>query len=271
MSPAGSDGGATADLLELADRVASEAAALVARRRREGVRVTGTKSSVVDIVTETDQEAEQVIRSRLLAARPDDGFLGEEGADVVGSTGVRWIADPVDGTVNFLYGLPQYAVSLAAEVDGRVVAGVVVNAASGAVYRAHVGGGAWRDGTRLRVRDTVPVRERLVLTGFNYEEHTRRVQATAAARLLPQIRDLRRLGACALDLCHVAEGSADGYVEEGVELWDHAAGALIAQEAGARVRRTTGRAGKAAVVCAPEVGFDDFWELVSDCGFLAAS
>lgn len=261
--------GSGAALLDLAVAVATEAADLVAARRRAGVRVAGTKSSVVDIVTEADTECEQLIRDRILAARPDDGFLGEEGDDIHGTTGVRWIADPIDGTVNFLYGLPQYAVSLAAEVDGEVVAGVVVNAATGACYRARRGGGAWRDDERLTVRADVPLGERLVLTGFNYEARTRAVQAAAAAALLPRVRDIRRLGACALDLCHIAEGAADGYVEEGVALWDHAAGALIAEEAGARAVRTTGRDGKPALVCAPEAGFDAFWALVVEAGFLA--
>ncbi|WP_235736126.1 inositol monophosphatase family protein [Nocardioides alcanivorans] len=275
-----SDGEALGEgLLELAVRAAAEAATLVAARRSGGVRVSGTKSSDVDIVTEVDTECERLLRSLVLTARPEDGFLGEEGDDVIGSSGVRWIADPIDGTVNFLYGLPQYAVSLAAEVDGEVVAGVVVNPATGVAYRARRGGGAWRwqgpaaskdaRPERLEVRGAVPVAERLVLTGFNYEAHIRRIQAAAAASLLPRVRDIRRLGACALDLCHVAEGAADGYVEEGVELWDHAAGALIAEEAGARSVRTVGRGGKAALVCAPETGFDDFWALVRDAGFLA--
>ncbi|WP_110205424.1 inositol monophosphatase family protein [Nocardioides daejeonensis] len=259
----------SAELLALALDVAHEASGLVAARRAEGVEVAGTKSSAVDIVTEADTASEQLIRRRILAARPADGFLGEEGSDIHGSSGVRWIADPIDGTVNFLYGLPQYAVSLAAEVSGEIVAGVVVNAATGVTYAARRGGGATRDGVPLRVRAAVPLGERLVLTGFNYEAHIREVQAAAAARLLPQVRDLRRLGACALDLCHIAEGAADGYVEEGVALWDHAAGALIAEEAGARSVRTVGRGGKPALVCAPRAGFEEFWALVTACGFLA--
>lgn len=256
-------------LLALAREVACEAADLVGRRRRDGVAVERTKSSVVDVVTAVDTECEEFLRRRILAARPDDGFLGEEGDDVIGSSGVRWIADPIDGTVNFLYGIPQYAVSLAAEIDGEVVAGVVVNAATGVVYDAARAGGARRDGAPLKVRADVPLAERLVLTGFNYEADIREVQAAAVGRMLPQVRDIRRLGACALDLCHVAEGLADGYVEEGVELWDHAAGALIAEEAGARSVRTVGRGGKPAVVCAPTTGFDAFWELVIRSGFLA--
>lgn len=257
------------ELLDLARRVAGEAADFVAERRTRGVSVAATKSSIVDVVTEVDRESEALIRDRLLSARPDDAFLGEEGGSEGGGSGVRWIVDPIDGTVNFLYGLPQFSVSIAAEQDGRVVAGVVVNAATGREYSAGIGTGAHRDGVRLRVREPAPLAERLVLTGFNYQEHTRRVQAAAVANLLPRVRDIRRLGSCALDLCHVAEGSADAYVEEGVAEWDHAAGALIAREAGARTEVTVGRSGKQALICAPAEAFDEFREAVVSCGFLA--
>ena len=161
---------------------------------------------------------------------------------------MRWIVDPIDGTVNFLYGLPQYAVSIAAEVDGHVVAGVVLNVATGTEYVGHVGpddGGAvaTRDGVPLSVRGPAPLAERLVATGFSYAAELRRIQAQALVRLLPRVRDIRRLGSCALDLCHVAEGTVDGYVEEGVHLWDHAAGALIARAAGARTELLRGAGG----------------------------
>lgn len=257
------------DLLALARTVAAEAADLVARHRAGGVTVAATKSSVVDVVTEADRSSEALIRERVLARRPDDGFLGEEGADVVGSSGVRWVVDPIDGTVNYLYGIPQYAVSIAAEVDDTVVAGVVRNAATGVEYHASLGGGARRDGVPIGVREPGPMAERLVLTGFNYSQETRRVQAAAAALLIPQVRDLRRLGSCALDLCHIADGSADGYVEEGVSPWDHAAAGLIAREAGATVELTVGRGGKPALLCAPEDGFATFRTVVEECGFLA--
>ncbi|MFS3129610.1 inositol monophosphatase family protein [Nocardioides sp. Bht2] len=258
-----------AELRSLAREIAVAAARFVAEQRRHPVTVAATKSSPVDVVTQVDRDTEHLIRSLITSTRPDDAILGEEEAASTGTTGVRWIVDPIDGTVNFLYGLPQYAVSIAVEVDGVVVAGIVANAATGSVYSAGLGAGADRDGTPLAVRGPAPLAERLVLTGFNYEAETREIQARAAARLIPQVRDLRRLGSCALDLCHVAEGSADGYVEEGVSLWDYAAGALIAAEAGARVEVGTGRGGKTAVVCAPGHGFDAFHELVSECGFLA--
>ncbi|QIX26457.1 inositol monophosphatase [Nocardioides sp. JQ2195] len=257
-------------LLELARSVAVEAAGFVAERRTHGVSVAATKSSIVDVVTEVDRDCEALVRERLLTARPHDAFLGEEGGSQGGGSGVRWIVDPIDGTVNFLYGIPQYAVSIAAEHDGTVVAGVVANAATGVVHHAALGSGAWRDETRLEVRRPAPLAESLVLTGFNYQEHTRRVQAAAVAELLPRVRDIRRLGSCALDLCHVAEGTADAYVEEGVAEWDHAAGALIAREAGATTEVTVGRSGKEALVCAPSATFRRFRLAVEECGFLAS-
>ncbi|KRF17309.1 hypothetical protein ASG90_08420 [Nocardioides sp. Soil797] len=261
----------TSQLLTLARNVAVEAAAFVAERRTHGVSVAATKSSIVDVVTQVDRDCEELVRGHLLAARPHDAFLGEEGGDAEGGgSGVRWIVDPIDGTVNFLYGIPHYAVSIAAECDGTVVAGVVVNAATGVVHEASRDSGARRDGIPLEVRSPVSLAESLVLTGFNYQEHTRRVQAAAVANLLPQVRDIRRLGSCALDLCHVAEGSADAYVEEGVAEWDHAAGALIAREAGATTEVTVGRSGKQALICAPAATFQRFRSTVEECGFLAS-
>lgn len=258
----------TGELLELARHAASEASALVQARGAAGVSVAATKSSDVDIVTEADRASEELIQHLLRAARPDDGFVGEEGGSSSGSSGVRWIVDPIDGTVNFLYGLPQYAVSIAAERDGEVVAGVVRNAATGVEYAATRGGGATRDGRPIGVRAPAPLARRLIFTGFNYDADVRSAQAAAAARLLPRVRDIRRLGSCALDLCHVAEGSADGYVEEGVHEWDYAAGSLIAEEAGARFAVLVGQSGRPAVVCAPSHGFEEFLSAVSDSGFL---
>jgi myo-inositol-1(or 4)-monophosphatase len=268
-----------AGLLELALATAREAAGLVAQRRAAGVTVAATKSSVVDVVTEADRASEELIRSRLLAARPDDGFVGEEGSSDTGTSGIRWVVDPIDGTVNFLYGIPAYAVSIAAQLlpgaaAGPVpetVAAVVLDVAHGTAYTATPGGGAFRDGVRLSVRAPAPMGERLVLTGFNYSAETRRVQAAAVGRMLPQVRDIRRQGSCALDLCHVAEGAADAYVEEGVSDWDHAAGALVATEAGAVVELATGAGGKDTVICAPAHGFAAFRTLVVDCGFLSTS
>ena len=267
-----------AGLLDLALDTARHAVALIERHRRGGVEVADTKSSEVDVVTEADRASEELIRRLVREARPGDGFLGEEGDDVPSSTGVRWVVDPIDGTVNFLYGLPQYAVSIAAQVrSGQVrsgegwetVAGVVVNAATGTTYAAHAGDRrATRDGEPIAVRPVPPLGESLVLTGFWYDAELRRVQAAATANLLPLVRDIRRLGSCALDLCHVAEGSADGYVEEGVQPWDHAAGGFVAQCAGARLELAEGAGGSTAVVCAPEAGFDRFRDAVTEAGYL---
>ena len=264
--------GSAPDLAALALDVARQAADLVRNRRAGEVTVAATKSSDVDIVTEADRASEILIRELITAARPQDGILGEEGDDLIGSSGVRWLVDPIDGTVNFLYGLPQYAVSIAAERDGAVVAGVVLNVASGAEYVGYVadGGGpavVTRDSEPIAVRETVPLALRLLVTGFNYDTSIRELQAAALARLIGKVRDVRRLGSCALDLCHVAEGAVDGYFEEGVNIWDHAAGGLIARLAGARLETVPGIGGTDLVVCGPEDGFDELLTAVRKAGF----
>lgn len=259
------------ELRDIALTVAREAASLVRRHSGDPVAVA-TKSSEVDPVTEADTASEDLIRRRLAELRPGDGFLGEESGLTEGlsegATGVVWVVDPLDGTVNFLYEIPQYAVSIAATVDGGTVAGVVVNAATGTEYTAARGHGAARDGVPIEVRPDVPLARRLLLTGFWYDAELRAVQGRALARLLPRIRDIRRLGSCALDLCHVAEGSADGYVEEGTSPWDHAAGLLIATEAGARGELLEGAGGTTAVVCGPAAGYDALRDAVREAGFL---
>jgi myo-inositol-1(or 4)-monophosphatase len=257
------------DLLKLARDVAVDTAAMIAERRRDGVSVSDTKSSPIDIVTDVDKAAEERIYRALLGARPDDGFVGEEGRSAEPASGVTWVVDPIDGTVNFLYGVPAYAVSIAAMVEDRSVAGVVVNVATGEVFEATLGGGAFCDGRPLAVRETPPMAERLVMTGFNYVTAVRRGQALAAGRLLPAVRDIRRSGSAALDLCALGAGRADAYVEEGLHLWDRAAGGLVATEAGAVVEVHPGAGGMDCVVAAPASGFADFSALVRDCGFLA--
>ncbi|MBA3783069.1 inositol monophosphatase family protein [Nocardioides sp. InS609-2] len=265
------------DLRDLALDVARQAAVLVAERREAGVSVADTKSSAVDVVTEADRASEELIRGLLVAARPDDAILGEEADDRPGTSGVRWVVDPIDGTVNYLYGLPEYAVSIAAEWQGEVVAGVVLNVATGVEYAAAKGAGATRDGEPLRVRPVPPVAQRLVLTGFGYLAEVRAHQAACVARLLPQVRDIRRMGSCALDLCHVAEGSADGYVEEGPQPWDWSAGSLVVTEAGGRFgvlpgvlgTRLPGWPEMTLVTAAPAEGWDDFVTALEAAGFLA--
>jgi len=259
-------------LLRLAVGAATEAAELIATERRSVVEVADTKSSATDVVTRVDRASEELIRARLLGERPGDGFFGEEGSDDHGTSGVRWIVDPIDGTVNFLYNLPHYAVSIAAEVDGEVVAGVVWDVRTGNHYTATLGGGAFRNGEPITVRGPAPMEQRLVLTGFGYQPSVRAVQAQAVARLLPLVRDIRRIGSSALDLCHIAEGAADAYAEEGLHAWDYSAGGLIAREAGARTLLTPGAAGGDLLyVCAPEHGFDDFLTLVTDVGLAVDS
>jgi myo-inositol-1(or 4)-monophosphatase len=224
-------------LLELAVRTAREAADLVARGRATAAEHVDVKSSPVDVVTAVDTASEELIVRRLLSARPDDGLLGEEGAVREGTSGVRWVIDPIDGTVNFLYDLPAYAVSIAAEVDGEVVAGVVLNVATGEQFTATAGGGAHlespgRGPVRLSGSRPVSLEQTLVATGFGYRVEQRRAQGAVVAELLPRVRDIRRNGSSALDLCSAAAGRLDAYYELDLNPWDYAAGALVAAEAG---------------------------------------
>lgn len=235
-------------LLDLAVATAEEAAALIARDRAGAAARIDTKSSPTDVVTAVDRAAEELITGRLLGARPGDGLLGEEGGERPGTTGVRWLVDPVDGTVNLLYGLPAFSVSIAAEVDGRVVAGVVHNVLTGERYTATAGGGAHLaspgqpDPVRLTGSHPTSLEQTLVLTGFGYRVEQRRAQGAVVAQLLPEVRDIRRHGSSALDLCTVAAGRVDAYYESGLKPWDHAAGALVAAEAGVVVTGLPGHA-----------------------------
>lgn len=230
------------ELLSLAIDLVRRAAVGISEQREAAVTSIETKSTPTDPVTAADRAAEQLVVAGLAAARPDDLVLGEEGGfrpvgtattptELHGS-GVRWLLDPIDGTVNFVYGIPAYAVSLAAEVNGVVVAGVVRNVVTGEEWTALRGGGAWRDGNRLRGSAVTSPGRALVGTGFGYAPERRREQAEVLLRLLPEIRDIRRIGSAALDLCAAAEGRIDAYYERGLNPWDRAAGGLIAEEAG---------------------------------------
>lgn len=231
------------DLLPLAVRAATAAGALLLAGAGAVHDVT-TKSSATDPVSEADRASEELLVRELTAARPDDGLLGEEGARVEGTTGLRWVVDPLDGTVNYLYGLGTWSVSVACEArvdDGwEAVVGVVHDPTAGETFRACRGRGAWLGDRRLAVNDPVSLDRALISTGFAYGAATRARQAQVVARLLPRVRDLRRLGSAALDLCLVAAGRVDGYFEETAARWDWAAGALIAREAGATVTRLPG-------------------------------
>jgi myo-inositol-1(or 4)-monophosphatase len=256
------------ELRDLALTTAREAGRLVVRLRAEGVEVTATKSSEIDIVTRADQAAEGLVKQRLLGARPDDGLLGEEGDDLPGTSGVVWVVDPIDGTVNYLYGLPNFAVSIAAQVDGEVRAGAVVAPDLGLEYVATLGGGATCNGRAIRTRPVVPLAERLVATGFSYERAARGRAAEYVARLLPQVRDIRRLGSCALDICGVASGLLDAYVEEGVNLWDFAAAGLVLLESGGTLEVARSVAGKRVLMGASRAGFAEFRGAVVEAGFV---
>ncbi len=230
------------ELLDLARTIAIEAGALAARRRAEGVEVAASKSTAVDIVTEADRETEALIRGMLADARPQDGFFGEESGAEAGSSGLTWLVDPIDGTVNFLYGIPHYAVSIAV-VEGepdpltwKGVAGCVLNPASGELFTALAGEGAWLGQERLRVAPPVELSQALIYTGFAYAAETRARQGEVVAKLLPLVRDIRRIGTASLDLCFVAAGRANAYFERTLSPWDHAAGAIVAREAGAVVK-----------------------------------
>lgn len=237
------------DFLQLRDfavSTATRAAELISRRRTELVAGDGiaahthTKSSDVDPVTEVDTATEDFIVSTIRTQRPRDGIFGEEGANVESTSGVTWIVDPIDGTVNFLYGVPDYAVSIGAEYQGHLVAGAVVNVARGRTYAAATGHGATvtaADGQthELRCGKTRDPALALVATGFGYGAQRRAAQAELLNEILPKVRDIRRIGAAALDLCRVAEGTVDAYFEHGINAWDFAAGAVIAREAGAVV------------------------------------
>jgi myo-inositol-1(or 4)-monophosphatase len=226
-------GNLLSELAVVALRAGSAAAALLADavgRPREEVEL---KSSATDMVSEVDRGAEALITGILQAARPDDGLLGEEGASKAGTSGVRWVIDPLDGTTNFLFGVPQYAVSIAAEIAGDPVVGVVIDPSRGETWAARQGGGARCNGVPCRVADGRSTLDTaLVSTGFGYRRDRRAWQAQVAARLIPAVRDLRRFGSAALDLCWVAGARVDAYYEWGLNPWDLSAGRVICTEAG---------------------------------------
>jgi myo-inositol-1(or 4)-monophosphatase len=238
-------------LLALAVDVAHDAGRLIVEDRPRGMGVADTKTTATDIVTVMDRRSEQLIVERIAAARPDDGFLGEEGSAREGSSGVSWVVDPIDGTVNYLYEIPAYAVSIAAAIDGEVVAGAVVNPVLGETWTAVRGEGAWLDGRRLEAVAPPPLELALVATGFGYDARRRTRQAEILQAVLPRVRDVRRFGAASLDLCAVATGRVDAFYEQGLKAWDLAAGGLVASEAGATVTGLHGRpAGEPFVVAA---------------------
>jgi myo-inositol-1(or 4)-monophosphatase len=241
-------------LLAVALAVAVDAAALL----RDGMgrrRTIENKSSITDLVTEMDRAAENLIVERLLAARPDDGIVGEEGTAHPGTSGVSWVVDPLDGTTNYVYGYPAFSVSVAARSTGddgigRTVAGVVADVAGGDVFAAGAGGGATHNGEPIRCSERADLATALVATGFSYDSGRRARQAGVLTHVLPAVRDIRRSGSAALDLCAMACGRVDAYYEKGMGDWDFAAGALIAAEAGAVVSDLQGGPPSSAFVMA---------------------
>ncbi len=244
----------TSALLVLAVDLAQRAGAL-ALSMHAGLQGHDTKSTPTDVVTEADRACEALLVEGITAARPDDGVLGEEGASTPGSSGVRWVVDPIDGTVNYLYGLPHWCVSIGVEVDGVTEVGVVFDATKDELFTAVRGGGAHLDSAPLRCTDVTELTQTMVATGFSYDVRRRSVQAHQLAAVLPQVRDVRRLGSGALDLCAVAAGRIDAYYEQGLYPWDMSAGLLIAAEAGARTGDLRGGPATAQMVvaCAPAV------------------
>ena len=226
-----------AALSEVAVQIAREAADLSKTVRDEAVTEgVDTKSSETDVVTAGDRAVERLVRDRLAELRPGESVLGEEEGGEVALDGLRWVVDPIDGTVNYLYGFPFYAVSLAAQLDGESIAGAVVEPVSGRVWSAAKGHGGFLDGEPLRVSGTERLELSLIATGFSYSVQRRTAQARVAGELLGKVRDIRRAGAASLDLCAVAAGWLDGTYEVGLNRWDWAAGALVATEAGADLR-----------------------------------
>lgn len=223
-------------LLDLAEATAREVGRmLVDNRPADGPQVVGTKSSATDVVTQMDRAAEKLIRERILAARPDDSFLGEEDGFTAGTSGVRWVVDPIDGTVNYLYGLPDWGVSVAAEMDGEAVAAVICLPVRGEVFTAVKGGGAFLNGEPIRCTTGKMLGSALVGTEFGYAADDRAAQGGVMAAILPRVQGVRVSGATVVDLAWVAAGRLDGWFMLGAQPWDVAAGLLLVSEAGGRI------------------------------------
>ncbi|WP_344250635.1 inositol monophosphatase family protein [Isoptericola hypogeus] len=264
-------------LRDLARRLACEAGTLVREHRPERVVVAATKSSDVDPVTAMDRASEELLRARIAAERPDDAILGEEGDDVPGTSGLTWVLDPIDGTVNYLYGVASYAVSVAVVVGPpdparwTALAGCVHSVVDDRTWTAARGRGAERDGRAVRVGAPADLATSLVGTGFGYAPERRAAQARVLTRVLPRVRDIRRLGAAAIDLCLVADGTLDLYYERGLNPWDLAAGGLVAAEAGAFVGGLRGApAGAGMTVAGARPVVDDLVTLLEEADADAA-
>ena len=255
-----------ADLSELCIELAVEAASTAASgRSHQPTFTSATKSSATDLVAPFDQAAERFIRAQLSTQRPDDGIIGEEESDLTGTSGLTWIVDPIDGTTNFVFGLPAWGCSIAVARGNQLLAGAVHIPAMSETYSATSGQGAGCNGSVIAASATSSFETALIATGFSYHPQRRARQGTTVARLLPQVRDIRRSGSAAYDLCCVAAGTVDGYYEENLSLWDIAAGALIAREAGAQVEYSPSgsRTNIAVVASSPDI-FESLRSFVDD-------
>jgi myo-inositol-1(or 4)-monophosphatase len=251
------------ELLELAIDLGQQAAELLVRGLDRVRASIETKSSGTDMVTEMDRASETLIVAGILARRPDDGIVGEEGTDRGGRSGVRWVIDPLDGTTNYIYGHPGFAVSIGVELvepgtgATRSIAGVVVDPLHGDLFSAVAGEGAQRNGRVIRSSPETVLQQALIGTGFSYDPERRAKQAAVLTTVLPRVRDIRRMGAAAVDLCSVACGRLDAFYEKGLAPWDYTAGALIAAEAGAIVRDLDGQpTSPAFTLAAPPALYD---------------
>ena len=257
------------ELLALASDLAREAGGVHLEGLRGALRIE-TKSSPTDLVSQIDRECERLIVGRLNEMRPDDAVMAEEGTLQDGDSGVRWVIDPLDGTTNYIYGYPAFAVSIAVEIDGHPMVGVVYESSAGHLYEAIDGFGARCDGRPIRARGLTDLSRALVATGFSYAAAQRARQGAVAARVLGRVRDIRRAGSAALDLCHIAAGHVDAYWELDLSPWDYAAGGVIAREAGAEVLFPAGAHGRGpAVVAAPPALMPSFLDLLREAGALA--
>jgi myo-inositol-1(or 4)-monophosphatase len=256
------------ELLALASDLALVAGRLHADGRRRALTIE-TKSSPTDLVSQVDKAAERLIVDRLRSERPDDGVLGEEGTSREGTSGLRWVVDPLDGTTNYIYGYPAYCVSIAVEAGGDAQVGVVLDSSSGRLYRGVAGSGAVCDDRPVTSRVPESLATALVATGFSYSSAERELEGAVVAAVLPRIRDIRRSGSAALDLCRLAAGEVDAYWELDLSPWDFAAGVLIAREAGAEVLLAPSAGGKGrAVVGAHPSLMPAFAELLREAGAL---
>lgn len=256
MCPAMADPDAH-ELLELAVDAAVDAGALLLERAAAPATGLASKSTHTDLVSDADRAAEALIVGRIRAARPDDAIVAEEGSGTAGAGGLRWLIDPLDGTINYLWRIPHWCVSIAAADDHGALVGVVHDPNRGETFTAARGAGAARDGAVVRLGPGPPLAEALVGTGFNYAAAERSRQASRLTTILPAVRDLRRFGAAALDLAWVAAGRLDGYFETGVAPWDIAAGELLVREAGGEVRALAARSGSPPGVLAARPGLGD--------------